>query len=211
MHMRCNLRGIYLQCRILVGYFAFLQLVMQNLCVCVSPPGKLEEVYSKLVDANPNMVVYKKEDIPTHLHYQHNARIMPIIVEAKEGWTVLQNRTGSFMCTFSNCLFWDNTLVCSFTHETAFVVVSALLIAAQEILFSVTESQLAHVIAAVINREKENLFSLRNSRNVRVGVDVLLVLPAGVIFLNPFQIKQVRWRERENLMQPRITAAPFTA
>ncbi|KAG7240218.1 hypothetical protein INR49_027029 [Caranx melampygus] len=68
---------------------------------------KLEEVYSKLVDANPNMVVYKKEDIPTHLHYQHNVRIMPIIIEAKEGWTVLQNWTGSFMLGNHG---YDNTL-----------------------------------------------------------------------------------------------------
>lgn len=45
--------------------------------------GKLEEVYSKLVDANPNMMVYKKEDVPEHFHYQHNVRIMPILIESK--------------------------------------------------------------------------------------------------------------------------------
>lgn len=59
--------------------------------------GKLEEVYSKLEDANPNMAVYKKEDIPEHFHYRHNIRIMPILIEAKEGWTIMQNRTGPFM------------------------------------------------------------------------------------------------------------------
>ncbi|XP_076016347.1 ectonucleotide pyrophosphatase/phosphodiesterase family member 5 [Genypterus blacodes] len=59
--------------------------------------GKLEEVYSKLVDANPHMTVYKKEDIPEHFHYKHNARIMPILVEAQEGWTIMQNRTKPFM------------------------------------------------------------------------------------------------------------------
>ncbi|XP_022626104.1 ectonucleotide pyrophosphatase/phosphodiesterase family member 5 [Seriola dumerili] len=69
--------------------------------------GKLDEVYSKLVDANPNMVVYKKEEIPNHFHYQHNVRIMPIIVEAKEGWTVMQNRTGPFMLGNHG---YDNTL-----------------------------------------------------------------------------------------------------
>ncbi|XP_070781852.1 ectonucleotide pyrophosphatase/phosphodiesterase family member 5 [Enoplosus armatus] len=58
--------------------------------------GKLEDVYSKLVNANPNMVVYKKEDIPGHFHYQHNIRIMPILIEAKEGWTIVQNRTEPF-------------------------------------------------------------------------------------------------------------------
>lgn len=59
--------------------------------------GKLEEVYNKLANANPNMMVYKKEDIPEHFHYQHNTRIMPILLEAKEGWTIMQNRSGAFM------------------------------------------------------------------------------------------------------------------
>lgn len=59
--------------------------------------GKLDEVYNLLLDANPNMVVYKKEEIPEHYHYQHNTRIMPILIEAKEGWTIMQNRTGPFM------------------------------------------------------------------------------------------------------------------
>lgn len=67
-------------------------------------PGRLDEVYSKLVDANPNMVVYKKEEIPEHFHYRHNVRIMPIIIEAKEGWTIMQNRSGAFMCTFLSLL-----------------------------------------------------------------------------------------------------------
>uniref|UniRef100_A0A8C1U3G0 Ectonucleotide pyrophosphatase/phosphodiesterase 5 n=2 Tax=Cyprinus carpio TaxID=7962 RepID=A0A8C1U3G0_CYPCA len=59
--------------------------------------GKLEEVYSLLKNANPNMDVYKKEEIPDHFHYRHNVRIMPLILEVKEGWTVMQNRNGSFM------------------------------------------------------------------------------------------------------------------
>ncbi|XP_037304907.1 ectonucleotide pyrophosphatase/phosphodiesterase family member 5 isoform X2 [Pungitius pungitius] len=69
--------------------------------------GKNDEVYSKLVDANPNMVVYKKEDLPERFHYQHNIRIMPILIESKEGWTIMQNRTGPFM--LGNHGF-DNTL-----------------------------------------------------------------------------------------------------
>uniref|UniRef100_A0A673MZ50 Ectonucleotide pyrophosphatase/phosphodiesterase 5 n=1 Tax=Sinocyclocheilus rhinocerous TaxID=307959 RepID=A0A673MZ50_9TELE len=56
-----------------------------------------EEVYNSLKNANPNMVVYKKEEIPDHYHYRHNVRIMPLIIEVKEGWTVMQNRNGSFM------------------------------------------------------------------------------------------------------------------
>ncbi|KAI4872739.1 hypothetical protein NFI96_026978 [Prochilodus magdalenae] len=59
--------------------------------------GKFDEVYNLLENANPNMFVYKKEDIPDYFHYKHNVRIMPIIIEAKEGWTIVQNRTGSSM------------------------------------------------------------------------------------------------------------------
>ncbi|XP_068198313.1 chloride intracellular channel protein 5b isoform X3 [Antennarius striatus] len=73
-------------------------LVDKSPVVAILPKqGKLDEVYSKLMDANPNMLVYKKDDIPAHFHYQHNSRIMPIIIEAKEGWTIKQNRTGRFM------------------------------------------------------------------------------------------------------------------
>lgn len=108
--------------------------------------GKLEEVYSLLVDANPNMAVYKKEEIPERFHYQHNVRIMPILIEAKEGWTIMQNRTGSFMCTFlrpqhhngAEIIFWS--ACCS--HYMGFVSLlkqrrlSALIIASKEIYFS---------------------------------------------------------------------------
>ena len=55
-----------------------------------------------LVDANPNMAAYKRENIPEHFHYQHNIRIMPILLEAKEGWTIMQNRTGQFMRKLSD-------------------------------------------------------------------------------------------------------------
>ncbi|CAL1586000.1 unnamed protein product [Knipowitschia caucasica] len=59
--------------------------------------GKFEEVYSKLLDANPYMAVYKKADIPEHYHYQHHLRIMPMLLEAQEGWSIVQNRTAPFM------------------------------------------------------------------------------------------------------------------
>ncbi|KAJ3604853.1 hypothetical protein NHX12_026905 [Muraenolepis orangiensis] len=59
--------------------------------------GRLEEVYSALLGVNPHLSVYKKEDIPEHLHYSHNARIMPLLLEAQEGWTIVQNRSGPMM------------------------------------------------------------------------------------------------------------------
>lgn len=75
--------------------------------ICLT--GKFDEVYNNLLDANPNMVVYTKQDIPAHFHYQHNIRIMPILIEAKEGWTIMQNRTGPFMRMYSDL----NILVCT--------------------------------------------------------------------------------------------------
>lgn len=78
-------------------------------------------MYDLLVDANPNMVVYKKEEIPEHYHYQHNIRIMPVLIEAKEGWTIMQNRTGPFMCTFSHIV--EHSQHCSRAHQTGFVSV----------------------------------------------------------------------------------------
>lgn len=67
--------------------------------------GKLDEVFGLLADANPNMVAYKKGDVPARFHYQHNARITPILLEAKEGWTIMQNRSGPFMRTFTESRF----------------------------------------------------------------------------------------------------------
>ncbi|XP_054845746.1 bis(5'-adenosyl)-triphosphatase ENPP4 [Eublepharis macularius] len=50
-------------------------------------------VYDKLKTCNPNMKVYRKEDIPDRYHYHHNERIQPIILVADEGWTIVQNET----------------------------------------------------------------------------------------------------------------------
>ncbi|XP_066533036.1 ectonucleotide pyrophosphatase/phosphodiesterase family member 5 [Hoplias malabaricus] len=59
--------------------------------------GKLDEVYNLLKNATDNMIVYKREDIPDYFHYKHNVRIMPIILQATEGYTIVQNRTGLSM------------------------------------------------------------------------------------------------------------------
>ncbi|XP_067840587.1 ectonucleotide pyrophosphatase/phosphodiesterase family member 5 [Heptranchias perlo] len=70
--------------------------------------GKHNEVYNALVNAHPNMTVYKKEDIPDRFHYKHNERIQPIIAVADEGWTINQNKTsGKF--TLGNHGY-DNTI-----------------------------------------------------------------------------------------------------
>ncbi|XP_070556215.1 ectonucleotide pyrophosphatase/phosphodiesterase family member 7-like [Ptychodera flava] len=44
--------------------------------------GKLEQVYQALDGAHPHMHVYKKEEMPEHLHYSNNERILPLVVIA---------------------------------------------------------------------------------------------------------------------------------
>ncbi|XP_060087282.1 ectonucleotide pyrophosphatase/phosphodiesterase family member 5 [Heteronotia binoei] len=69
--------------------------------------GKLDDVYNALVKAHPNMTVYKKEDIPSRLHYTHNSRIQPILAVADEGWEILQNKSDQFELGNHG---YDNTL-----------------------------------------------------------------------------------------------------
>jgi ectonucleotide pyrophosphatase/phosphodiesterase family protein 5 len=54
--------------------------------------GHVDELYLKLKDVK-NLLVYKKENMDAALHYQNNRRISPIIVSAKEGFRVCQNRS----------------------------------------------------------------------------------------------------------------------
>ncbi|XP_038056053.1 ectonucleotide pyrophosphatase/phosphodiesterase family member 7-like [Patiria miniata] len=50
--------------------------------------GALEEVYSKLISANPSINVFKKEDFPSMFHYADNPRNLPIIGYMDIGWTM---------------------------------------------------------------------------------------------------------------------------
>ncbi|XP_067930631.1 ectonucleotide pyrophosphatase/phosphodiesterase family member 5-like [Watersipora subatra] len=55
----------------------------------IPKPGKLDEVYTKLKDAEKtetHMKVYKKADIPDDLKYKHNRRITDIVVVPDLGW-----------------------------------------------------------------------------------------------------------------------------
>ncbi|XP_053140055.1 ectonucleotide pyrophosphatase/phosphodiesterase family member 5 [Hemicordylus capensis] len=69
--------------------------------------GKFDEIYNALVKAHPNMTVYKKEDIPTRLHYKHSNKIQPILAVADEGWEILQNKSDHFQLGNHG---YDNTL-----------------------------------------------------------------------------------------------------
>uniref|UniRef100_F7C789 Ectonucleotide pyrophosphatase/phosphodiesterase family member 5 n=1 Tax=Monodelphis domestica TaxID=13616 RepID=F7C789_MONDO len=59
--------------------------------------GKFDKIFAALNNAHPNLTVYKKEDIPDRFHYKYHQRIQPILIMADKGWTILQNRSNSFM------------------------------------------------------------------------------------------------------------------
>jgi predicted AlkP superfamily pyrophosphatase or phosphodiesterase len=53
----------------------------------------LEVLYDKLKNAHPNMKVYMKGSVPSHLHYNDNRRIAPLILVADNGWSIIHNRS----------------------------------------------------------------------------------------------------------------------
>ncbi|XP_007901470.1 ectonucleotide pyrophosphatase/phosphodiesterase family member 5 [Callorhinchus milii] len=71
-------------------------------------PDRYNDVYNALINAHPNMTVYKKEEIPDRFHYKHNNRIQPIIAVADEGWTIDQNISSGIFLLGNHG--YDNTL-----------------------------------------------------------------------------------------------------
>lgn len=67
--------------------------------------GELESVYSALINAHPNLSIYKKEETPEHLHYRDHRRISSIIGIPDESWYVLtrsyydNNGLGTYVAT----------------------------------------------------------------------------------------------------------------
>lgn len=51
-----------------------------------------DDIVMLLRDKHPRMSVYKRSEMPEHLHYRDNPRIPPVIVLADDGWT-LASRT----------------------------------------------------------------------------------------------------------------------
>ncbi|KAJ8363917.1 hypothetical protein SKAU_G00127480 [Synaphobranchus kaupii] len=50
--------------------------------------GKEQQVYDALVNAHPNLTVYKKEEIPESFHIAKNSRIQPIVLMADLGYNL---------------------------------------------------------------------------------------------------------------------------
>ena len=54
------------------------------------------EIFANLTDgakANPNFHVYRNSTVPKDYHFSHNRRIMPIIVVAKENYSIVYNHS----------------------------------------------------------------------------------------------------------------------
>lgn len=54
----------------------------------IPKPGREAYVYRALVGANPHLAVYRKGELPRHLHYNRGARVTPIVAIADEGWSI---------------------------------------------------------------------------------------------------------------------------
>ncbi|MBN3313537.1 ENPP7 phosphodiesterase, partial [Atractosteus spatula] len=50
--------------------------------------GLLDKVYNALKNAHPKLHVYKKEEMPSRLHYSKNSRILPLFLYADPGYVI---------------------------------------------------------------------------------------------------------------------------
>ena len=56
-------------------------------------------MYNALKDVNPNLIVYRREEVPDEYHYKNHRRVPPIVVEGRPGATVLKvNNTQILSC-----------------------------------------------------------------------------------------------------------------
>jgi len=54
----------------------------------IPKPGREAYVYRQLRGANAHLQVYRKGELPPHLHYNTGARVTPIVAIADEGWSI---------------------------------------------------------------------------------------------------------------------------
>jgi predicted AlkP superfamily pyrophosphatase or phosphodiesterase len=52
-------------------------------------PSALDDAYRALKDRHPALAVYRREEVPEHLHYRDSARIQPIVGLADDGWEIM--------------------------------------------------------------------------------------------------------------------------
>jgi predicted AlkP superfamily pyrophosphatase or phosphodiesterase len=54
--------------------------------------SSIDEIYRALKGKHPSLAIYKREDVPAHLHYRDNPRIPPVIGLAADGWTITSHQ-----------------------------------------------------------------------------------------------------------------------
>jgi predicted AlkP superfamily pyrophosphatase or phosphodiesterase len=54
--------------------------------------GSVEDLYRAVRGKHPSLAVYRRDQVPRHLHYRDNPRIPPIIGIADDGWTITSHR-----------------------------------------------------------------------------------------------------------------------
>jgi len=54
--------------------------------------GSAEDLYRALRGKHPSLAVYRRDQVPRHLHYRNNPRIPPIIGIADDGWTITSHK-----------------------------------------------------------------------------------------------------------------------
>lgn len=63
--------------------------------------GKLDKVYNALKGAHPHLHVYKREEMPSRLHFSNNKRILPIVLWADPGYLINGVRCRKISCFLS--------------------------------------------------------------------------------------------------------------
>jgi predicted AlkP superfamily pyrophosphatase or phosphodiesterase len=54
--------------------------------------SSIDAIYRALKGKHPSLAIYKREDVPAHLHYRDNARIPPVIGLADDGWMITSHQ-----------------------------------------------------------------------------------------------------------------------
>jgi predicted AlkP superfamily pyrophosphatase or phosphodiesterase len=50
--------------------------------------ASVDDAYRALKGRHPSLAVYKRDEVPEHLHYRSHPRIPPIVAVADDGWTI---------------------------------------------------------------------------------------------------------------------------
>ncbi len=64
--------------------------------------GQIEIVYKKLKEKEDHFKVYKREEVPGNYHFSNNAFILPLILIAEPGWSLIDERAAKRQNNYTN-------------------------------------------------------------------------------------------------------------